>query len=458
VIISRRYVNLRLVLWFGAFASGTVVPALAQNSDVDLIPDQVLQETPQADQKGDADRRVIVELTGSVVDGRDFLPQAMQPESLQARISANFDFDWDLAPNLRLSFGNRFNLVKPARARNSIGHIVQNDFRELYVTARLTERQVLDVGRINIKNGVAFAFSPTDYFRQGTTLAQTSADPAGVRAGRLGVFLARYQFFWDGGSVSVALAPELKKRASLGEELAGFDLGLDRTNSTNSVLLTASPRVASLNPQFSFLLRDGDWRAGLNASLPIGSALIVNGEWSGGAGPNLAAQLVEQGGLDLATLKPHAQNRFLNDAVLGVSWSNAKAKLTAIVEYSFHQGGLWRGTRGALFDLIETGGSRAGAALILPLVITGFEQDPLARHQAFVAVSRQDAGLKDLTFNLLVKANLQDGSFGQQVSASYAQPRWSAGVFLTSTTGRRRSEYGILPTSLSASMSIVRFF
>jgi hypothetical protein len=51
----------------------------------------------------------------------------------------------------------------------------------------------LEVGRINVRNGVALGFNPTDFFKTGSLVDQASLDPTVVRLNRLGTVMTRFQ-------------------------------------------------------------------------------------------------------------------------------------------------------------------------------------------------------------------------------------------------------------------------
>lgn len=400
----------------------------------------------------------LLELANAVNAERHGFPNAVRPRDWQPRISLGLEHHLDIASDARITFSDRISATRPQGDAAGFDEVFQNDLREAYLTFQSSGDQVIQAGRVNVRNGVALGFSPTDYFRTGSALVQTSADPASVRAGRLGAVLFSYQRFWKGGALSVIAAPKLDDRPSFGARSSGLDPRFDFTNATNRFLVTYSPALGPLAPQASLLVRGEKLELGLSLSLPLGTAVVTYAEWSGGKRPNLVAQAMTDA-TAFGALGAEAQNKFLNDAVIGASWSHASAKLTINAEYQFHQGGLGRRAWRHYFDLAEVGTPSALDIVSRIGAVANFEQDPLSRRQMFAMITRQDAGINDLTLSALGTVNLYDGSVGGQISANYARsPQWNAGLYLSFTEGARKSQYGGLPVPVSAAVSIVRYF
>ena len=52
---------------------------------------------------------------------------------------------------------------------------------------------LIDLGRINVRNGVALGYNPTDYFRAGAVRAAVSVSPASLKENRQGSVMLRGQ-------------------------------------------------------------------------------------------------------------------------------------------------------------------------------------------------------------------------------------------------------------------------
>ena len=45
-------------------------------------------------------------------------------------------------------------------------HSLLNDLREFYFSGSVGQNAYIDIGRVNLKNGVAVGYNPTDYFKK----------------------------------------------------------------------------------------------------------------------------------------------------------------------------------------------------------------------------------------------------------------------------------------------------
>ena len=73
---------------------------------------------------------------------------------------------------------------------------MRNDLRELFVEWQPTDTAWLELGRVNIRNGVALGFNPTDFFRPRTVIEPLTADPSVLREDRLGALMLTGQWLW----------------------------------------------------------------------------------------------------------------------------------------------------------------------------------------------------------------------------------------------------------------------
>ena len=74
------------------------------------------------------------------------------------RGSLDVRFDSTIAPGLRAVFSDRLDLLHNNGATRA--HDV-NTLREAYLSWARTDEQIVDVGRVNVRHGAAFAYNPT---------------------------------------------------------------------------------------------------------------------------------------------------------------------------------------------------------------------------------------------------------------------------------------------------------
>ncbi len=163
-----------------------------------------------------------------------------------------------------------------------------NTLKEAYLSFRDDGTELVDLGRINVREGVGFAYNPTDYFRAGAVRAIISIDPNTLRDERLGTLMLRSQTLWSSGSLTAMYAP----RVSAQPNDSSFSPDLGATNGRSRWMLVLSQRLATdFQPQLSLTGTEHQSpQAGLNLTCLLNSATVAYLEWSGGrSASNLAA-------------------------------------------------------------------------------------------------------------------------------------------------------------------------
>ena len=111
------------------------------------------------------------------------------PASWEDRLFLDSRDEWNLGDNVTLTYSGRFNL----RAANDMPfpshENVLNDLREAFVSWQPADGTWIDLGRINLKSGVAVGYNPTDFFRTRAVVEPLTADPTVLREDRLGTLM-----------------------------------------------------------------------------------------------------------------------------------------------------------------------------------------------------------------------------------------------------------------------------
>lgn len=457
-------------------ASAAFGAAAQENKDLERIPQIAPAQPPGGEPKTAEPRttrsgRLYVEdaLTLSARRG-DLVVPAPPPASptWQNRTSADVLKQWDLSGSLSATLSDRFNVYLQDDVNFPSRQSFRNDFREGYVTWEPKAQNYLEAGRVNVKNGVALGFNPTDFFKTRTLLDQASLDPSVIRQNRLGTVMARGQAIWEAGSASLSVAPKLDSPAPISTTAPpSLNPSFDRTNGANRVLLTASYDVGDLNPQALVYNESGRTKFGLNLSHQLGKSVVGYVEWAAGKQPNLITQAVSYGRLT-GTLPPNAPTlppaegaeKFRNDLAIGGSWTS-ETRITLNVEYHFHQAGFSRQDWKNWLDIGAANANRPPVTGELWFV-RGFaaaEQQPMTRHQAFLRADWPDAFVVHLELAALAFVNLYDGSTLAQLSASYdVSDAWTLRAYVSANIGAKRSERGSAPQAASAILQLVRYF
>lgn len=455
-----------------------ILAAGEENSDLDLIPNTVIGGGKAAPAPSEtagvpaapAHGKFYLENAVTGASPRNLLVPLPPPAlpNWQNRTSLDALGRWPVADRLSVSFSDRFNLIEESDFDIISRQTLRNDFREGYLTWEPITRTYLEAGRINLRNGVALGFNPTDFFKTRTGVSQASLDPSVIREDRLGTVMARGEAIWDKASATLAFAPRLTSPTPIAEpSRLGLDPLIDHTNSANRFLASASYDIADLSPQALIYRESNQTKFGLNLSHPLGESIIAYGEWAGGKQRNLIADAIAYG-KETAVLPKSAPilpptdpaAHFRSDLALGASWT-PRPKLTVNAEYHFHEAGFtardWR-------NWFAIGGANTRAAPVASELwyVRGFanaQQEPVTRQEAFLRADWTDAFVTDLELTAIAFVDLYDGSTLTQLTAKYyLSDRWTIGGYLGGNLGGKRSEHGSFPQAATATLQLDRYF
>ena len=458
--------------WLGVASAA----AADENNDLNFIPGAVGSQAtpavpPAATSASQSSGKFYVEDAISATSRRGGLtvPYPAPPlTNWQNRSSFDVLDTWRFKSQLSATVSNRINLLEENDDNFISRQTVRNDFREAYVTWEPLTRNYVEAGRINLRNGVALGFNPTDYFKTRSAVGQASLDPSVVRQDRLGTAMLREQAIWDGGAASVAFAPKLYSPTPITDSSrVGIDPLFDHTNSADRFLATIEYDVADLSPEALAYHEGSETKFGLDLSHPIGQSVIAYAEASTGKQPDLISEAIAYGKKTATlpsfapTLPPtNSSAHFRSDLAAGASWTPVP-KLTLNAEYHFHQAGM---TARDWQNWFAVGGAHANTSSITNELwyIRGYasaQQEPLSRQEAFFRADWTDAFVTDLELTAITFVDLYDGSVLSQVTAQYyLSDHWTVGGYLSANLGSPHSERGSFPQAASATLQLDRYF
>ena len=291
-----------------------------------------------------------------------------------------------------------------------------NTLQEAYLSFRDDGTELVDLGRINVREGVGFAYNPTDYFRADAVRAIISIDPNTLRDERLGTLMVRSQTLWSSGSLTAMYAP----RVSAAPNDSSFSPDLGATNSRGRWMLVLSQRLATdFQPQFSLTGTEHESpQAGLNLTYLVNSATVAYVEWSGGRSQsNLAASGYFPASAAPSVLVPTAFHSRLST---GFTYTTPY-KLSVTLEYEYDEaapdGGDWNAVRnGPLAPYVQY------------RQYAGSQAELAARQNLFGYAHWDDVGIPNLGLTAFVRFNPYDHS---RVTWAEARYHWQhAGVAL----------------------------
>jgi hypothetical protein len=324
--------------------------------------------------------------------------------------------DTSPAPDVRFVLADHLDLNHPSLPGH--GQAV-NSLKEAYVSWQPQSDRSFDLGRVNVRSGVAVGYNPTDWLRENSLRGDAVADPQRLRSSRLGTVLLRGQALWDGGAFSALAAPRLATQPRDGV----FEPDFAATNDRDRALLTVSQRWgARLNQQaLLYIESERATQLGLNTSALLSDSITAFVEWAGGR---------DTGGPD--------DTQFRSRLSLGATYTTAD-KLSLSTEFQHNGAGL----DAAAWQALPLQSPAAYASLIRWVARA---QEMPTRSAWFGYATWQDWPLPNVDLTALLRHNREDGS-----RLAWFEWRWHAAdrmdiaLQLQSQTGHSGSEYAALP-------------
>lgn len=463
-----------LTLLFAVSATAHAQDLPAEDKDLNLIPQSAdtspVTATPVA---AGPPRRIFVEdaVTGSWLEN-DLLPAPPPPPQPRWEERALLDVrkEWHAGDDLRLVYSGRLNL----RAEEGLGfpshENLTNDLREAYLSWEPRDQLFLDVGRINVKSGVAQGFNPTDFFKTRAVVEPLSVDPVVLREDRLGTLMVRAERVWTKGSVSAVYAPAVAADSPIytSFDLRSFNPMFDRTNAHDRWLLKGTVDVAEgFSPELLAYESQGRVRFGANLAQNVGQSIVAYIEWSGGRRGSVSTDALAfgqaTGSLPAAAggvLPGLGAVAFRSQLAAGASYTTPLPKITFNLEFLYSEAGF----TGTDWDRWFRTGSAAGAsspiagALWYVRQFAADQQDLISRRFAFLRMDWVDAFVPNLEVSGFAQTDLTDGSMRLQLGADYyLSDRWTVGGLILRDSGGRHADFGSLPQAGSVLLKVVRY-
>ncbi|MFI5304551.1 MAG: hypothetical protein ACHQYP_07115 [Nitrospiria bacterium] len=460
----------RTLIFMTALFLVTRAPAGAsENSDLDFIPNAVQKESyikePFPERKQWGINFVEDEIAFSSIRGDLAVPVPVSQPDWQNRTSVDLNQTWKATELISLRLNDRFDVLEESDLNFPSQGSSHNNFQEGFGSFEILSGTYLEAGRINLKNGIALGFNPTDYFKTRSAVSQATADPSALREVRMGALMVRIQEIGESGALSLSYSPKVTSASAIPLSPGpSLDPLFGQTNATDRILLIFSHNLLDLYPQALIYYENGQSRLGLNVSHVFGKSVVGYAEWSGGNQTNLSTRAVnfgKQTGALTQDALPLPQidsgEFFQNDASLGFSWANSR-KITVNVEYHYHQGGFNKTDLDNWFAL-----GRENSLVISELwyvrLYASDQEEPMMQEELFFRADWQDAIITNLNLNGFAMISPYDGSAFIQMSAGYYLSKdWTLQVLLGAAVGSGDTEYGSLPKSMTTAFQGVRYF
>jgi hypothetical protein len=404
-------------------ASVAAPSAAAESQALSLDPElpdsaeDLVQGRPTAAPADAGVSRAYVELGRGQAELRTGNRQGLWRATLDARLERQ------IQPRLQGTLSARVDHASPEDPRLD-GPVLT--LREVAVAWQDTGRLwTLQAGRVNLREGPAYGYNPTDFLKGRTLRTITTANPSSLRESRLGTVMVRAQRLGDGGSWSVLLAPRLASGTS-GRGLA-VDLGA--TNDRQRLVLAQGRRWGpALSTRALLLSEEGSPpQLGGSASALLGEATVAHLEWAGGRSRSLQAI-----------------------ALHGASDERWRHRWAAGATHTFGSGlsftGEWH-HNGAALDRAGWQALRSQAPLgaVAYFAAAASRQDNASRDAVFFYASQRDLLVRGVDLSALLKLNRDDRSRFAWLELRRRFERLDLFLQWQRALGQTGSEFGSLP-------------
>ena len=396
-------------------ALAQVPAASAQTSELDAL---ALESAPVVTPKAASDTKFFVEGAVGTASQR-YLPGSRDV----GRFSLDFSHTARLAPGLRATISNRLDYFDPKDAGTDAAI---NSLREAYLTWQPQGGStVVEFGRINLRYGPGYGYNPTDFFRDGSVRALTSANPFALRENRLGSVMLRAQRLWADGSLSIAYSPKLADQPSAD----GWSLDLGSTNNRDRALIALGTQFSQSVSAQILVYKEAGLSPTLGASLTalVSDAATAHLEWSNGSEPDLLSRALARTGATTT------RNRFVG----GLTYTTA-SKLSITAEYQYNGFALGQADWAAL-------GAASAQRQVAYQIEAQRRQDLVPREAYLLYLTQKSLGLKNLDLTAFLRVNAGDQSQLVWAELRHHWPKFDLAFQIQQHIGNPTSEFGILP-------------
>lgn len=365
---------------------------------------------------------------------------------LAERLSLAETHQWALNPNWQAFISNRLDIFwknHGSTTNLSSSQDTINTLREAYLSWQPDPARTLDIGRIQLRNGVAYGYNPTDFFKDHAVRALISVDPNSLKENRLGTFALQGKYLWENSAVSMAFSPRINTAPSR----APFNIDAGSTNAKHRALIKINHRMNDrLTPQWLIYTEAGQTpQLGFNLNYLLNDATLLYVEWAGGKNNAYIEQALSQ--------YSKASRTFKQRTASGITYT-APNKLSLTVEYQYD--GLapsrteWDQFRNTSMLTPQDYSQYRDWALASQTLVT--------RDAAFFHASIKDLFMPHLDLTSFVRLNLQDHSRMNWFEARYRGKQQDFSFQWQKHQGQFLSEFGAIPEKTLIKLLITHYF
>lgn len=328
--------------------------------------------------------------------------------------------------------------------------------KDFYYKAELGSAYFVELGRMNVKEGVARGYNPTDYFRGGSALT-LSVDPKERKDNRLGAVLVQGTYIVENYTLKTLYAPKISAdESSIWGNKKHFGLKLHESNSQERATLYAGYTGWDEWTLSALLHHDDD---GIHLGTNI-SYIKERAIWYMEASFNKRENQITK---TLETLHSSSEllahfstdSNYQRELSIGLNYTFENSVIGTF-EYIYNSAGFDSDDWKEYFSLIQNS-ARYAPLLGESRATIANNAQMMSKHTLFAMIRKNDA-LPNLDWVLMAWVNPVDRSTLLQVGASYDYNDMLLSADIRSYIGQGHSEYGSMPNDFEALLSVTYFF
>lgn len=393
-----------------------------------------------------------------VVDNESYITNTTKDSSINAQIQLNYlmqdksDNDEKLYINLSQN---------EAKYAYDMRVIIDNDvqtfnIKDLYYKTNKNEKYFLELGRINIKEGVARGYNPTDYFK-GSTAFTLSNDPKDKKDNRLGSVLLQGTAILDNITLKVLYSPKISTDdGSIWGNKKYFGLHLDETNDVDRTSLYLG-YTGYENTSIYWLLHYNEDGLNLGFNLShIDDRSIWYVESSVKNVSNDASELIKTLNISPIIAEAfHSKKDYTPEVVLGLNYTS-ESNIVITMEYIYNAGGFSSSDWDNFFILNNHPQYEEQLKELRGTLLN--TEKTMSKHTVFTMVEKSDV-VPNLDIAFTTWQNPEDKSTLAQLNVNYSYGNnMSFDVDTRTYIGSSETEYGSYINDYELLLSMVYYF
>ena len=316
--------------------------------------------------------------------------------------------------------------------------------KELYYQGKFAKNSFYEIGRINIKEGIARGYNPTDYFK-GTTSLTLSNDTKERKDNRLGAILFSETLFLDKFTLKGIYSPKISvDKNTFLSDVEHVGLHLDETNYHDRASLYVDySGFKDITSSIILHYNEDNLNFGINLSYVYSNWIFYVENSLKRAQNDITKSIYTMSEHPLIEEKFAQKNSYINEVSVGFNYTS-ESNIVTTVEYIFNSAGLDSADWEDWFVLGKQNLSLGGTLSTLRGKIA--EDESLMSQDSFFIFSRVSDIQTNLDASFLAWLNPYDGSTLSQIGLEYAyDDSMQTNFYFRNYQGNKESEYGSFP-------------